>query len=247
MSRQGVPAGVGTTAEAIAVTAEAVATRETRLAKAVSDRVMSLRAAGAEVVEISRPGARDRGDVMREILGDLSMHGIGSGLVLLVGSRFGGPGADAALLVPEGARMTVVSVGEEPCGVPAGVIGLGGGARALLALLDEQLRRRACLRVPEIDEDPAWTLVEAGDDPARRRVTESLFTLGAAGLATRGSVEETVPGGQPLVLAAGIYTGTGAAQHLLPGPAWTGLAIEPAPHRAGGCSTCALACSRGRS
>jgi trehalose/maltose hydrolase-like predicted phosphorylase len=229
MGRERVSAGIGRTAEAIVFTAEAVATRETRLARAVSDRVMSLRAAGAEVVEISRPGARDRGDVMREILTDLSPRGIGSGLVLLVGSRFGGSGADAALLVSAGARMTVVSVGEEPCGVPAGVIGLGGGARALLALLDEQLRRRARLRVPEIDEDPAWMLVEVGDDPGRRRVTESLLTLGAAGLATRGSVEETVPGGQPLVLAAGVYTGTGPAQHLLPGPIWTRLAIEPAP------------------
>jgi trehalose/maltose hydrolase-like predicted phosphorylase len=229
MSREGLPAGVGRTAEAIVFTAEAVAAHETWLARAVSDRVTALRAAGVEVVAISRSGARGQDDVMREILGDLALRGIGPGLVLLVGGRFGGPGEDAALLVPEAARMTVVSVGEEPCGVPAGVISLGGGTRALLALLDEQLRRRACLRVPGIDEDPAWTLVEAGDDPVRRRVTESLLTLGAAGLATRGSIEETVLGGQSLVLAAGIYTGTGPAQHLLPGPVWTGLGIEPTP------------------
>jgi hypothetical protein len=32
-----------------------------------------------------------------------------------------------------------------------------------------------------------------------------------------------------LVLAAGVYDATGPGQHLLPGPVWTGLAVEPAP------------------
>lgn len=273
MSRQGLPAAIGKTAEAIAFTAEAAASHEPWLAAAVSERVTALCAAGLDVFVISgsgvvpagglpRPGenggrplpglagtrglvevrpdgplppspgagagAGARAGLIRQILADLSARGIGPGLVLLIGSRFGGQGADAALLIPEAGRMTVVSVGREPSGVPAGVISVGGGVGALLALLDEQLRRRDRLRVPEIDEDPAWTLVETGGNPVRRRVTESLFTLGAAGIATRGSVEEAVPGAQPLVLAAGIYTGTGPAQHLLPGPVWTGLAIEPA-------------------
>ena len=70
---------------------------------------------------------------------------------------------------------------------------------------------------------------ETGIDPLRHRVTELLFTLGAGGIATRRSVEEARPGGVPAVLAAGIYDGTGADQHLLPGPGWTGLAVEPAP------------------
>jgi hypothetical protein len=42
--------------------------------------------------------------------------------------------------------------------------------------------------VPAIDEDPAWVVCETDAGPLRRRVTESLFTLGAAGVATRGAV-----------------------------------------------------------
>ena len=32
-----------------------------------------------------------------------------------------------------------------------------------------------------------------------------------------------------MVLAAGVYAGTGPGQHLLSGSVWTGLAGEPAP------------------
>jgi len=193
-----------------------------------------LLAAGPDGPRPLRPPAGCPGepDVMRQILAVLAGRGVGPGLLLLVGTQFraadGTPGADAALLIPEATRVTAVSVGAEPA-APDGVTRLGGGSKSLLALLDEQLRRRAHRRVPEIDEDPAWIIAEAGDDPARRRVTESLFTLGAAGLATRGCVEEPVPGAQPLVLAAGVYTGTGPDQHLLPGPVWTGLGISPVP------------------
>lgn len=84
-------------------------------------------------------------------------------------------------------------------------------------------------RVPTVDEDPAWIIRETGRDPLRHRVTESLFTVGAGGFATRGSVEEAAPGSVPLVLASGIYTETGAGGYLLPGPQWTGLDFRPAP------------------
>lgn len=172
-------------------------------------------------------------DVMRGILAVLARQGIGPGLVLLVGSQFGGPsgaaGPDSLLLVPGAARMIAVSVGAEPYGVPAGVVHLGGGHRALLELLDEQARRHSCRRVPAVDEDPEWILYETGAGRLRRGVTESLFTLGAGGLATRGSVEEAALAAQPVVLAAGVYDGTGSRQHLLPGPIWTRLAVEPAP------------------
>jgi len=80
-----------------------------------------------------------------------------------------------------------------------------------------------------VDEDPAWILSETEAGPLHRRVTESLFTLGAGGVAARGSVEEAVPGAQPMVLVAGVYDGTGSGQHLLPGPVWTGLAVQAAP------------------
>lgn len=170
---------------------------------------------------------------MPDILGVLAGQGIGPGLVLLVGGQFGAPGGaagpDSLLLVPEAARMIAVSVGAEPCGVPAGVVHVGGGHRALLRLLDEQARRPTCRRVPAVDEDPAWILRETRTSLLRPRVTESLFTLGAGGLATRGPVEEAALAAQPMVLAAGVYAGTGPGQHLLSGPVWTGLAGEPAP------------------
>ena len=110
--------------------------------------------------------------------------------------------------------------------------------RVLLELLDEQVRRHARQRVPAVDEDRAWIVCETGAGPERRRVTESLFTLGAGGVATRGSVEEVAAGAQPMVLAAGVYDGRGPGQHLLPGPVWTGLAVEPARPATAGRWTC---------
>ena len=175
-------------------------------------------------------GLPGRSDCMRDILSFLSRRGVGPGLVLVVSDEFGSPGGVASpLLTGEVARVMAVSVGPESGVASAGVLHVGGGRPAFLRLLDEQLRRRRQGRVAGVDEDPAWTLRETGVDPLRHRVTESLFTLGAGGIATRGSVEEAVPGGVPAVLAAGIYDGTGSGQHLLPGPGWTGLAVEPAP------------------
>jgi len=226
---------------AVAIAWGAAAPYRRRLAAAVGRRVAALRAWGVDVTVISRDGSVPaellagcrlvRGDAgpeaMRGVLAVLARRGVGPGLLLVLGSEFGGPGGnrgpDALLLVPEAARVIAVSVGPEPDGVPAGVVHAGGGSRGLLALLDEQVRRHARQRVPAVDEDPAWIACQTGTGPGRRRVTESLFTLGAGGVATRGSVEETTPGAQPMVLAAGVYDGTGPGQHLLPGPVWTGL------------------------
>jgi trehalose/maltose hydrolase-like predicted phosphorylase len=194
---------------------------------------------GAEAYEATAEGLRllctraggraSLADSMRDVLAFLASRGIGPGLMLVVGSDFGPAGTDMWLLVPGTARAIVVSVGAGPGAVPARVLRAGGGRPAFLRLLDEQLRRREHGRVAAVDEDPAWIVRESGVDPMRHRVAESLFTLGAGGVATRGSVEEAVAGGTPAVLAAGIYAGTGPEQHLLPGPGWTGLDVEPAP------------------
>jgi trehalose/maltose hydrolase-like predicted phosphorylase len=239
----------GRTFAAVAFAWKAAAPYRRGLVAAVGSRVTALRACGVDVTVIGHDDvipaellaacrlARGEGgaEVMRGILAVAARRGVGPGLLLVVGTQFGGPGGeagpDALLLVPEAARAVAVSVGPEPEGVPAGVVHAGGGSGMLLALLDEQVRRHVRQRVPTIDEDPAWIVCETGAGPLRRRVTESLFTLGAGGLATRGSVEETVPGAMPMVLAAGVYTGTGPGQHLLPGPVWTGLTVEPAPVR----------------
>jgi trehalose/maltose hydrolase-like predicted phosphorylase len=237
---------IGRTFAAVAFTWEAVAAHRRQMVAVVGRRAAALRASGVDVTVIGRDGvpaeapaecrlARGNGpEVMRGILAALARQGVGPGLLLLVGSEFSGPddepGPDALLLVPEAARVIAVSVGAEP-DVPPGVLYAGGGSRALLALLDEQVRRCARQRVPSVDEDPAWILSEADPGPSRRRVTESLFTVGAGGVATRGSAEEMAPGARPMVLAAGVYDGAGPGQHLLPGPLWTVLAMEPAPAR----------------
>jgi trehalose/maltose hydrolase-like predicted phosphorylase len=178
-------------------------------------------------------GLTDEPDAMRAVFACLAERGIGAGLVLIVGDRFGPAGevnpGDAMSLVSEAERATVVSVAPEPGDLPPEVLRLGGGPAMLLQVLDQQVRRRRHRRVPPVDDDPAWTIRETGTDPSRHRVTETLLTLGAGGFATRGSVEESTPGSVPLVLAAGIYTGTGSEQHLLPGPQWTGLILRPPP------------------
>ncbi len=182
----------------------------------------------AKHVEI---GLTDKSDSMRELLGLLADVGVGAGLVLVAGDEFGplggAQGSDSFLLVPEARRATVVSVGVEPSGVPDGVRLLGGGPARFVQLLDEQLLRHRRRRVPCVDRDPAWTVTEDGTDPLRHRITETLFTLGAGGVATRGSLEESPS--VPLLLAAGVYHRLGPAQHLLPGPLWTQVTITPAP------------------
>ncbi len=101
------------------------------------------------------------------------------------------------------------------------------GGEALLALLEEQVHRAASLRVPGVHRDPRWSIVEEGIDAARHRVTESLFTLATGGVGFRGSVEEAPGHGQPLVVAAGVYTGASAADGLLPGPDVVDVHLAP--------------------
>jgi trehalose/maltose hydrolase-like predicted phosphorylase len=144
----------------------------------------------------------DELDAVRTVLARLGREGVGAGLVLVAGVA--------------GSR------------VPDDVVRAASDA-PIVALFDEQLRRRRARRVPAIDLDPAWVVRETGRDPLRHRITETLFTVGASGLATRGSLEEPNPESVPLLLAAGVYVGSGAGQALLPGPGWTGLLIEPPP------------------
>ena len=184
----------------------------------------------AKHVEI---GLTDKSDAMRALLARWWRLGIGPGLLLVAGDEFGPlggvRGSDSMMLVPEAARAVVVSVGVEPAGVPDGVRRLGGGPARFLQVLDDQLARHARRRTPAVDADPAWTVVETGADPLRHRITETLFTTGAAGMAVRGSTEEAAS--VPLLLAAGVYHRLGPDQQLLPGPSWTELDVVPAPRQ----------------
>src|SRR5208282_6099828 len=179
----------------------------------------------ANYVEI---GLTDTPDSIRDILALLARVGIGPGLVLAVRGEPGLPGAadgSGALLRVQQA----VAGSDHRAGPFADISAVGGGPQTVLCLLDEQLRRRRRRRVPAVDEDPAWIVRVTGAGRLSLRAAESLFTLGAAGFATRGSVEEPAGQSVPLTLASGAYLGSGPGQHLLPGPRWTGLDIEPAP------------------
>jgi len=92
-------------------------------------------------------------------------------------------------------------------------------AGQVLSVLDEQLTRRAERRVPQIDQDPAWTVpLPEGRD--HERMAEALATLSNGCAGTRGSRGEVGPDAAPLFLVNGVY---GADDHLLPGPLWTGF------------------------
>lgn len=210
----------------------------TDLSEIVQITMQAAEAAGLERPRITSDakhveiGLTDKSDSMNDVLTLLAARGIGPGLVLVVGDEFapigGVAGSDSLLLVTAAQRATAVSVGVEPGGLPLGVRHLPTGPLGLLELADEQLHRRRAGRVPSVDEDPAWIIREDSNDPLRRRVAETVCTLGAAGLATRGSVEEAGPGSTPLVLADGVYRGH-VEVDLLPGPLWTGLTVAPRP------------------
>jgi trehalose/maltose hydrolase-like predicted phosphorylase len=178
----------------------------------------------AKHVEI---GLTDKADSARWAFAELARRGVGPGLVLVAGDEFGTlgglPGSDSLLLVPEGSRATAVSVGAEPSGTPVGVIALGGGPSAFLDVLADQLARRRGWEVPELDDDPGWTLVVHGLDPRLERVHESLLTLADGRLGTRGAPlfdHAAVAAG---VFLSGVYTPNGETTELAPCPDWTRL------------------------
>ena len=175
-------------------------------------------------------GFTDRSDSMRWALSRFAQRGIGPGLLLVAGSRFGPaggiPGPDAALLLPETGRATILSVGEEPAGVPAGVLHRPGGPPAFADVL-QALAGRLERAVPDLDEDPAWTLCLPAR-PGRDQVDETLTTLADGRLGTRGVHEER----QDLtaaVFAGDLYTGLGSAERMVTGPDWTRLRWPAGP------------------
>lgn len=176
-------------------------------------------------------GLTDKSDSARWVLASLWGRGVGPGLVLLAGDEFGplggAMGSDARLLVSEAARAIAVSVGVEPEGVPFGVRHLGGGPGQFLDLLDDQLERRRCGRVPGIDDDPRW-IVEFRDGPVEQiRVREALTTVADGSFGTRGALEERGAGASPMVVAAGVYEDReNDVPSLLRGPEWTALDVS---------------------
>jgi trehalose/maltose hydrolase-like predicted phosphorylase len=198
-----------------------VALAAARSAGLVDPRVTS----DAKHVEI---GLTDKADSARWAFAELARRGVGSGLVLIAGDEFGSlgglPGSDSFLLVPEGSRAAVISVGAEPNGAPAEVVVLGGGPPLFLRLLADQLERRRRWELPELDGDADWTLAVDEIDPHLERVHESLLTLADGQLGTRGAPLLDDPSLTPAVLLSGVYMGEGPATELASAPDWTRLA-----------------------
>ena len=142
----------------------------------------------AKHVEI---GLTDKSDSARWLIRDLASRGIQPADVLVVGDEFGSlgglPGSDSLLLVSETDGAVAASVGAEPTGVPSGVVALHGGPTRFVALLTDQVRRRAQLDLP-VPGDSTWTIAVNGElDPRLERGTEALLAVADGGVGTNGA------------------------------------------------------------
>ena len=175
----------------------------------------------AKHVEI---GLTDKSDSARWLIRDFASRGIQPADVLVVGDEFGSlgglPGSDSLLLVSETDGAVAASVGAEPTGVPSGVVPLGGGPARFVALLADQVRRRAQLDLP-VPGDSTWTITLNGElDPRLERGTEALLAVADGRVGTNGAPVLAHPSAQPRVLVAGVFDGEGPDTHLLEGPIW---------------------------
>lgn len=210
--------GIAGLDEAVAVAVEAAVEAGLRDPRVTTD---------AKHLEI---GLTDKSDSLRYILHDLSDRGIGAGLIVIVGDEMGPlggvAGSDAAMLIPEARRSTTISVGVEPEGVPEGVLHLPGGPSRFLALIDDQLARRATRRVPAVDLDPRWIFAWKEPEPALERVRESLLVVSNGYFGTRGYREEDGTTSNPMVVASGVYDHSDGVERYLVGPRWADLELD---------------------
>ncbi len=109
---------------------------------------------------------------------------------------------------------------------PGLVLVLDGRLQHVLAVLADQLERRRRGDVPEIDDDPAWTVTVEGLDPTLERVHESLLAIADGRLGTRAAPLFAHPAADPGVRAAGVYAGTGSESELAGCPDWTTLPVQ---------------------
>ena len=131
------------------------------------------------------------------------------------------------LHVPRSSRSDASRPAHRP-----GVLALGGGPPAFLGVLEDQLARRRRRDVPEVDDDPAWTLTVDGLDPSLERVHESLLALADGRLGTRGIPALGNTATDPAVFLAGVYEGLGPASELAQAPIWPRLSGSTAPRAA---------------
>ncbi len=92
------------------------------------------------------------------------------------------------------------------------------GGDSVMATLTDQVTRRRVGELPILPEDPSWTPVVDEIDPRLERAHESLLTIAASVLETRGSAIVPHSRADPAVLMSGIYARAGAESHLLTAP-----------------------------
>jgi len=182
-------------------------------------------------------GLTDKGDAARQALRALvSDRGREPEDVLVIGDELGPPGGvdggDGLTFVPELGRAVVVSVGREAAGGPLQVVSVGGGPDGLLAILDDQIKRRekvALRQFPVPTDDPAWRFEVKGFDPFREREVETWLTVANGESGTRGALEEGSAVSTPATFVAGVYgdgTDDPPFRQPVPAPDWTGLRLK---------------------
>ena len=167
-------------------------------------------------------GLTDKSDSVRYLIEQVAKpNAISASEILILGDEFGPiggvEGSDHKLLIPAVRDSLCISVGSEPCGVPAGVVHLGGGADTFADILEAQMRAwRNELSQPSTTlsfplsfcppTDP-WQLRESSDCAGGISVLdrETMFTLGNGYMATRGSHEDGLLAGCPATFVAGVF------------------------------------------
>jgi len=167
-------------------------------------------------------GLTDKSDSVRYLIEQVAQpNSIDASEILILGDEFGPiggvEGSDYKLLIPAVHDSLCISVGSEPCGVPAGVVHLGGGADTFTAILEVQMRAwrneppESSTALPFAlsfcpPTDP-WQLHEGGDFSGGVSVLdrETMFTLGNGYMATRGSHEDSLLAGGPATFVAGVF------------------------------------------
>ena len=185
-------------------------------------------------------GLTDKSDSIAFLMQRLApARAIRPGEVLIAGDEFGPiagfEGSDYRMVTRLATGATLLSVGKEPNGTPAGVIDLGGGPAQFVELLREQRDLVAVgldIAPPPVREtdDPlgetGWQIVSEGYDLAKEASEETLHSLVNGYMGVRGTADEPNPSRTPRVFVAGLFDGEQpGVEDLVVTPDWTATEI----------------------